>query len=89
MARSEKKNGTRRSPGVKHSLTIYISKLRQERNSVMSSYLPLRSRKTLFVELIESGMRSTGELFGGCAAFQGMWRDKPACHRGFCTAGLK
>jgi len=42
-------------------------------------------RKTLFVELIESGMCSAGELFGGCATFQGMSRDKPARrrHRGF------
>ena len=41
------------------------------------------------MELIESGMWSAGELFGGCAAFQGMCRDKSACRCGFCVTGLK
>lgn len=55
------------------SLLIYISKRRVERNSVMSSHLPFLKRKTLFVELIESGMVSAGGALWGlrCISSEG------------------
>lgn len=52
------------------ALLIHISKRGEwRRNSVMSAHLPLCERKTVFVELIESGMQSARELFWGRAAF--------------------